>query len=88
MSWGADSEHWHRELGRQAAAAGVDLLFGVGSGGAWVAAEASAAGVEASVADDAEAGEQSARSHPASRRRGLAEGFSCRRAGTNAAALA
>lgn len=52
---GADSEHWHRELGRQAAAAGVDLLFGVGSGGAWVAAEASAAGVEASVADDAEA---------------------------------
>jgi UDP-N-acetylmuramoyl-tripeptide--D-alanyl-D-alanine ligase len=52
---GADSEHWHRELGRQAAAAGVDLLFGVGSGGVWIAAEARAAGVDASVADDAEA---------------------------------
>lgn len=52
---GVESERWHRELGRQAAAAGIDLLFGVGSGGAWVAAEAREAGIEASVADDAEA---------------------------------
>jgi UDP-N-acetylmuramoyl-tripeptide--D-alanyl-D-alanine ligase len=52
---GVESERWHRELGRQAVAAGVDLLFGVGSGGVWVAAEARAAGVETSVADDAEA---------------------------------
>lgn len=52
---GVESERWHRELGRQAAQAGVDLLYGVGSGGAWIAAEARAAGVEACVADDAEA---------------------------------
>jgi UDP-N-acetylmuramoyl-tripeptide--D-alanyl-D-alanine ligase len=52
---GIESERWHRELGRQAVAAGVDLLFGVGAGGAWVAAEARAAGIEAGVADDAEA---------------------------------
>ena len=52
---GAEAERWHRELGRQAAEAGVDQLFGVGAGGAWIAAEAREAGIDASVADDAEA---------------------------------
>ncbi|MAW59613.1 MAG: hypothetical protein CMJ94_02115 [Planctomycetes bacterium] len=52
---GVEAERWHRELGRQAAAAGVDLLLGVGAGGAWIAAEAREAGIDAAVADDAEA---------------------------------
>lgn len=52
---GPEAERWHRALGRQAAAAGVDRLYGVGAGGAWIASEARDAGVEASVADDAEA---------------------------------
>ncbi|MCH2102068.1 MAG: UDP-N-acetylmuramoyl-tripeptide--D-alanyl-D-alanine ligase [Planctomycetes bacterium] len=52
---GAEAEQWHRELGRQVAAVGVDQLFGVGAGGAWIVAEAREAGIDAMVADDAEA---------------------------------
>lgn len=52
---GTEAERWHRLLGRQVADHDVNLMFGVGNGGAWIAAEASAAGVESTVADDAEA---------------------------------
>ncbi len=41
---GAEEESWHRAAGSAAADLGLDLLAGIGRGGAWLAAAAAAAG--------------------------------------------
>jgi UDP-N-acetylmuramoyl-tripeptide--D-alanyl-D-alanine ligase len=52
---GEAAEYWHRLIGQRLAASGVDALFAVGSGGAWIAQGAREFNIPAWVADDVEA---------------------------------
>jgi UDP-N-acetylmuramoyl-tripeptide--D-alanyl-D-alanine ligase len=52
---GEAAEYWHKLIGQKLAACGVDALFAVGAGGAWIAQSARESGISAWVADDVEA---------------------------------